>query len=126
MLFLNNIILNTNICANESKSRLIIILGIILNIIKIPYQSAGLRTVPGAKPEWGGTRKNPKADNEKYYRLDCSAFTNWVYTNAGFGVNSRVYCWGNSIPRVAYSKKTAISETFSFMVEEIKKEDTLK
>ena len=35
MLFLNNIILNTNICANESISRLIIILGIVLNIIKI-------------------------------------------------------------------------------------------
>lgn len=73
--------------------------------IKIPYQSAGLRTVPGAKPEWGGARRNPKADNEKYYGLDCSAFANWVYANAGFGVNSRVYYWGNSIPRVAYSKE---------------------
>ncbi len=73
--------------------------------IKIPYQSAGLRTVPGAKPEWGGARRNPEADNEKYYGLDCSAFANWVYANAGFGINSRVYYWGSSIPRVAYSKE---------------------
>jgi hypothetical protein len=72
--------------------------------IKIPYQSAGLRTVPGAKPEWGGARRNPKADNEKYYGLDCSAFANWAYANAGFGVNSRVYYWGSSVPRIAYSE----------------------
>ena len=71
--------------------------------IKIPYQSAGLRTVPGAKPEWGGARRNPEKENEKYYGLDCSAFANWTYANAGFGVNSRVYYWGSSIPRVEYN-----------------------
>lgn len=73
--------------------------------IKIPYQSAGLRTVPGAKPEWGGARRNPEAENEKYYGLDCSAFANWTYANAGFGINHRVYYWGGSIPRLEYSKE---------------------
>ena len=72
--------------------------------VKIPYQSAGIYKVPGANPKWGGSRSNPKADNEKYYGLDCSAFVNWTYANAGFGINSRVYYWGDSVPRVAYSE----------------------
>lgn len=72
--------------------------------IKIPYQSAGLRTVPGARDKWGASNSRAQAENEKYYGLDCSAFANWVYANAGFGVNSRVYYWGSSIPRIAYSE----------------------
>ena len=36
--------------------------------------------------------------------MDCSAFANWVYANAGFGINSRVYYWGSSVPRVEYNK----------------------
>lgn len=72
--------------------------------IKIPYQSAGIHKVPGAKDKWGASNSRAEADNEKYYGMDCSAFVNWVYANAGFGINSRVYYWGSSVPRVEYSQ----------------------
>ena len=72
--------------------------------IKIPYQSAGIHKVPGAKDKWGASNSRAEADNEKYYGMDCSAFVNWVYANAGFGINSRVYYWGSSVPRIEYSQ----------------------
>ena len=72
--------------------------------IKIPYQSAGIHKVPGAKDKWCATNSWAEADNEKYYGMDCSSFVNWVYANAGFGINSRVYYWGSSVPRVEYNE----------------------
>lgn len=72
--------------------------------IKIPYQSAGIHKVPGAKDKWGASNSRAEKENEKYYGMDCSAFANWVYANAGFGINSRVYYWGGSVPRVEYSE----------------------
>jgi cell wall-associated NlpC family hydrolase len=72
--------------------------------IKIPYQSAGIHKVPGAKDKWGAPNSSAEASNEQYYGLDCSAFVNWVYANAGFGINSRVYYWGSSVPRIEYSE----------------------
>mgnify|MGYP003308406592 CR=1 FL=1 len=71
--------------------------------IKIPYQSAGIRKEAGALEKWGAPRSHAEASNEMYYGLDCSGFVNWVYANAGFGINSRVYYWGSSVPRVPYS-----------------------
>lgn len=72
--------------------------------IKIPYQSAGIHKVPGAKDKWCAANSRAEADNEKYYGMDCSSFVNWVYANAGFGINSRVYYWGSSVPRIEYSQ----------------------
>ena len=72
--------------------------------IKIPYQSAGIHKVPGAKDKWGASNSRAEKENEKYYGMDCSAFANWVYANAGFGINSRVYYWGSSVPRIEYSQ----------------------
>lgn len=72
--------------------------------IKIPYESAGIYKVPGAKSNWGAYNSRAEKENEKYYGMDCSAFANWVYANAGFGINSRVYYWGSSVPRIEYSQ----------------------